>query len=63
MNDILQFCIDMDKSFWYGGAETTYQHWPLNKLNWTDQSYVTKESDSQAVSFTHEYFYVSATDK
>lgn len=51
MNDVLQFCIDMENNSWYGGAETTFQHWPLNILNWTDNAYVTKEFDSQAVSF------------
>lgn len=50
MNEILQFCIDMENSSWYGGAERTEQHWPLNKLEWTDNSYVSKESASQAVS-------------
>jgi len=50
MNDVLQFCVDMGNSSWYGGAETTFQHWPLNKLNWTDTPYLTRELGSQAVS-------------
>lgn len=50
MNDVLRFCVDMENSSWYGGAENTYQRWPINKLNWTDNSYVTKEQDSQSVS-------------
>ncbi|XP_001952691.2 myogenesis-regulating glycosidase [Acyrthosiphon pisum] len=57
MNDILQFCVDMGKSSWYGGAETIYQHWPLNKLNWTDKAYVTREADCQAV--VESYFFNS----
>jgi len=52
INDVLQFCVDMENSSWYGGAETTYQHWPLNKLDWTDKPFVTRELDSQAVSFS-----------
>lgn len=50
MNDFLQFCVDMGNSSWYGGAEATFQHWPLNKLNWTENSYVTRSSGDQAVS-------------
>jgi len=50
MNDVLQFCVDMGDSSWYGGAEVTFQYWPLNKLNWTDNPYVTKSADNQAVS-------------
>lgn len=50
LNDVLKFCVDMGNSSWYGGAENTYQYWPLNKLNWTNNAYVTKESASQAVS-------------
>lgn len=50
MNDILQFCVEIENSTWFGGAENTYQYWPLNKLNWTDRPYVTLESWSQAVS-------------
>lgn len=50
MNDIMGFCVDMENSHWYGGAENTFQYWPLNKLNWTNNAYVTKEADSQAVS-------------
>lgn len=52
LNDVLKFCVDMDNSSWYGGAENTYQYWPLNKLDWTDNAYVTKEEASQAVSNT-----------
>lgn len=50
MNDVLHFCVDINNSTWFGGPETQYQYWPLNKFNWTDKSYVTKELDSQAVS-------------
>lgn len=50
MNDVLQFCVDLGDSSWYGGAETTYQYWPLNKLNLTDKPFVTRNVDSQAVS-------------
>jgi len=50
MNDVLQFCVDMEGSSWYGGAEVTFQHWPLNNLNWTNNPYVTKSSGDQAVS-------------
>ncbi|XP_026811742.1 myogenesis-regulating glycosidase-like [Rhopalosiphum maidis] len=56
-NDVLQFCVDMGNSSWYGGAETTFQHWPLNKLNWTDNPYVTKSSGDQAV--IESYFFNS----
>lgn len=59
MNDVLKFCVDMKNSSWYGGAETTYQYWPLNKLNWTETPYVTKESDSEAVSDKSMYFDVN----
>jgi len=31
-------------------AETTYQYWPLNKLNLTDKPYVARNVDSQTVS-------------
>ncbi|XP_060841150.1 myogenesis-regulating glycosidase-like [Rhopalosiphum padi] len=57
MNDVLQFCVDMGNSSWYGGAETTFQHWPLNKLNWTDTPYLTRELGSQAV--VESYFFNS----
>jgi len=50
MNDVLQFCVEFDNSSWFGGAEVGLQEWPLNKLNWTDREYVTKELHSQAVS-------------
>jgi len=50
MNDVLQFCVYMEDSYWYGGAEVTFQHWPLNNLNWTNNPYVTKSSGDQAVS-------------
>jgi len=53
MNDVLQFCVEFDNSSWFGGAEVGLQEWPLNKLNWTDREYVTKESDSQAVSIDY----------
>jgi len=33
MNDVLQFCVNMESSYWFGGAETGLQEWPLNKLN------------------------------
>lgn len=49
MNDALQLCVEMEKSVWYGGSENTYQHWPLNKLNWTNRPYVSMEAHSQAV--------------
>lgn len=51
MNEVLQFCIDMENSFWYGGVERTEQRWPLNKLEWTGKSYVSNKSESQAVSY------------
>lgn len=50
MNDILQFCVVMENSTWFGGAENTYQHWPLNKLNWTNRPYITTENWTQAAS-------------
>jgi len=50
MNDVLQFCVDVGNSSWCGGSETTFQHWPLNKLNWTDTPYLTRELGTQAVS-------------
>ncbi|VVC33348.1 Glycoside hydrolase family 31,Glycoside hydrolase superfamily [Cinara cedri] len=66
MNDVLKFCVDMKNSSWYGGAETTYQYWPLNKLNWTETPYVTKESDSEAVLesyfFNSDGFYIHIDD-
>lgn len=52
MNNVLKFCVEMGTDSWYGGAETSFQHWPLNKLNWTDKPFVTREGDSQAVSNT-----------
>ncbi|XP_001952674.2 myogenesis-regulating glycosidase [Acyrthosiphon pisum] len=57
MNDVLQFCVEMESSYWFGGAETGLQEWPLNKLNWTDRSYVTKEADHQAI--VESYFFNS----
>lgn len=57
MNDVLQFCVDFGNSSWFGGAEVGLQEWPLNKLNWTDRAYVTKESDSQAVSIL--FFFIN----
>ncbi|XP_025203029.1 myogenesis-regulating glycosidase-like isoform X1 [Melanaphis sacchari] len=61
-NNVLQFCIDMENSSWYGGAETTFQHWPLNKLNWTDIPYLTRELGSQAIAesyfFNSDGFYI-----
>lgn len=53
MNDVLQFCVDFDNSSWFGGAEVGLQEWPLNKLNWTDREYVTRELHSQAVSIVY----------
>jgi len=58
MNDVLQFCVDIEGSYWFGGAETGLQEWPLNKLNWTDRSYVTKKADHQAVSNNNNNYYV-----
>lgn len=66
MNDILQFCVEIENSSWFGGAETGLQKWPLNKLNWTDRAYVTKESDSQAIVesyfFNSDGFYIHIND-
>ncbi|CAI6367645.1 unnamed protein product [Macrosiphum euphorbiae] len=57
MNDVLQFCVDLGNSSWYGGTETTYQYWPLNKLDMTDKPFVTRNVDSQAV--VESYFFNS----
>jgi len=50
MNDVLQFCVDMMNSSWFGGSECTIQKWPLNKLQWMNIPYITRETNSQAVS-------------
>lgn len=55
MDDVLQFCVDMGNSSWYGGAEVAVQYWPLNNLNWTNNPYVTKSSNGQPVSINLEY--------
>ncbi|XP_025410615.1 myogenesis-regulating glycosidase isoform X2 [Sipha flava] len=66
MNNVLKFCVEMGSDSWYGGAETTFQHWPLNKLNWTDKPFVTSEADSQAVLesyfFNSQGFYIHIND-
>lgn len=63
MNDFLTFCVDMENSLWYGGAETTFQKWPLNKLDWTNKSFVTRELDSQAVSTKYIFSHTFPVDK
>ncbi|XP_049938004.1 myogenesis-regulating glycosidase-like [Schistocerca serialis cubense] len=42
-------CFDQGDLHWYGGPEQKVQHWPFEKLNFTEYSYVTKEKDSMAV--------------
>lgn len=62
MNDVLQFCVDMGTSSWFGGPERTFQYWPLNKFNWTDESYITREEQSQAVSNTYISIYITVIE-
>ncbi|CAH1716263.1 unnamed protein product [Aphis gossypii] len=57
MNDVLELCVNMGNSSWYGGSETTFQHWPLNKLEWTNTPYLTRELGTQAV--VESYFFNS----
>lgn len=44
-------CLMFDKDVqWYGGPEMkNYQFWPIQKQNFTDEAYVTKEKESMAV--------------
>ncbi|XP_050054629.1 myogenesis-regulating glycosidase-like isoform X3 [Aphis gossypii] len=57
MNDILQFCVNIGDSSWYGGSQVTFQYWPLNKFNWTDNPFITTSSGDQAV--LESYFFNS----
>jgi len=56
INDVLQFCVDLGNSSWYGGTETTYQYWPLNKLDMTDKPFVIRNVDNQAVSINSQNY-------
>lgn len=46
---ILQDCLNLKRTtttYWYGGPQQKYQYWPVDQLNLTDYSYVTKELDN-----------------
>ncbi|KAL5234234.1 hypothetical protein ACI65C_001644 [Semiaphis heraclei] len=51
IDDVLQFCVDMGNSSWYGGAETFFQYWPINNLNWTNTPYVTTGNNAVLESY------------
>lgn len=34
---------------WYGGPQQKYQYWPIDRLNFNDYSYITKEADNCGV--------------
>lgn len=42
-------CFSLENSSWYGGPERFYQAWPIEKLNLSDYSYVTKEDNWTAI--------------
>lgn len=42
-------CFSLGNSSWYGGPERFRQVWPIEKLNLSDYSYVTKEDNWGAV--------------
>lgn len=38
--------LESNQMNWYGGPQQKYQYWPIEKLSFTDYSYVTKEADN-----------------
>ncbi|XP_059620860.1 myogenesis-regulating glycosidase [Phlebotomus argentipes] len=50
-SETLMDCISLGSHavHWYGGPQQKYQYWPVEKLNLSDYSYVTKEADNAAV--------------
>lgn len=45
---VLKDCVQFKSSemSWYGGPEQVYQYWPIEKLSFTEYSYVTKAADN-----------------
>lgn len=43
------FKLSSQETSWYGGPQQKYQHWPIDRLNFTDYSYITKEADNCGV--------------
>lgn len=47
--NIVTDCLNLKRTnttYWYGGPQQKYQYWPVDQLNLTDYSYVTKEADN-----------------
>lgn len=44
-------CVDLDMSMthWYGGPEDRYQYWPVERLTFSNYSYLTKEDHNAGV--------------
>ncbi|XP_055389958.1 myogenesis-regulating glycosidase [Condylostylus longicornis] len=44
-------CVDLEigKTFWYGGPQNRFQYWPIERANFTNFSYVSKEELNSAV--------------
>ncbi|XP_058450612.1 myogenesis-regulating glycosidase-like [Malaya genurostris] len=42
-------CVRIAGSNWFGGPQQKYQYWPIQKLRFSEYSYLTKEADNCAV--------------
>lgn len=42
-------CVRISGSNWYGGPQQKYQYWPIQKLRFSEYSFLTKEADNCAV--------------
>lgn len=40
------FKLNSQEMSWYGGPQQKYQYWPIDRLNFNDYSYITKEADN-----------------
>uniref|UniRef100_U5EPD4 Uncharacterized protein n=1 Tax=Corethrella appendiculata TaxID=1370023 RepID=U5EPD4_9DIPT len=58
-------CVDLMNANWFGGPQQKYQYWPIQKLQFNNYSYVSKEADNCAVAERYwfnslgSYIYVS----
>lgn len=48
-NGIATDCIDLNDNNWYGGPQQMDQRYPIQKFEFTDYAYITKEFESAAI--------------
>ncbi|CAH1637497.1 unnamed protein product [Spodoptera littoralis] len=46
---VLEDCVEYGTHHWYGGPQQKEQYWPIQNLNFSEYSYVTKEADNCGV--------------